>query len=257
MRWSPNIKALLVVVSLCAATQAHGTTLFDNAVGSADFALFPFWQQVLTDAPAVPESGPGLAPVARPADASSVMSPTTVSIGLPQGCAEARHCVPPEWQIFLTAQYGLTRRAQLEAVNQWANAKPYVEDWVNWQVADYWETPGEFIAKGGDCEDFAIAKYFSLVRLGFPIRDLRIVVLSDTRTHGFHAALAVRLDGRVWLLDNFLPDVVPLESQPQYVPVYSLNSDGWWMHSNPTIQLAGITITAAPIANSWTRLARN
>lgn len=266
MVWGPKIKAFLVTASLCAAAQAHAAPLFDNGTASyADFALLPFWQKVLTDTPAAEISTPEAVPVravAAAADATTTnIAPAalqiTVNIGLPAGCAEERHCAPAEWLTFLAAQAGQPRRAQLDAVNRWANAKPYVEDWVNWQVGDYWETPGEFIARGGDCEDFAIAKYFSLVRLGFPVHDLRIVVVSDTRTHGFHAALAVRLDGTVWLLDNLLPAAVPMESQPQYVPVYSLNGEGWWMHSNPTIQLAGITITAAPIADTPTRLARN
>jgi predicted transglutaminase-like cysteine proteinase len=258
-----KIKAFLVAASLCGAAQAHAAPLFDNGTARyADFALLPFWQKVLTDTPTADISAAETAPVhavavASTADTTTAAQQTAVNIGLPAGCIEERHCAPAEWLTFLAAQTDQPRRAQLDAVNRWANAKPYVEDWVNWQVGDYWETPGEFIARGGDCEDFAIAKYFSLVRLGFPVHDLRIVVVSDTRTHGFHAVLAVRLDGTVWLLDNLLPAAVPMESQPQYVPVYSLNAEGWWMHSNPTIQLAGITITAAPMADTRARLARN
>ncbi|HMH64677.1 MAG TPA: transglutaminase-like cysteine peptidase [Rhizomicrobium sp.] len=230
--------------------------------GSGDFAMFPFWQKVVSDmqpaamAAAEPDPAPALVPAVM-TDAPPVPVPATFSIGLSAGCTEERHCAPPEWLSFLAAQKDHTRLAQLEAVNQWANAKPYVEDWVNWHVADYWETPGEFIARGGDCEDFAIAKYFSLIRLGFSVQDLRIVVVSDARTHGFHAVLAARLDGTVWLLDNFLPAVVPMESQPQYSAVYSLNQQGWWMHSNPTVQLAGLTIVASPVTVDWQKVAQN
>ena len=49
-----------------------------------------------------------------------------------------------------------------------------------WGVMDYWETPAEFFQKSGDCEDFAIAKYFALRDLGFPASQMRIVVLKDT-----------------------------------------------------------------------------
>lgn len=260
MVWGLKIKAFFVAAVLCGVAQAHAAPLFDNGTaGSADFALFPFWQKIMTDTSAVDLCTAEAAPVraTAPFDTAGTVANIAVNIHLPAGCVEERHCVPAEWLTFLAAQAGQPRRAQLDAVNQWANAKPYVEDWVNWQVGDYWETPGEFIARGGDCEDFAIAKYFSLVRLGFPVRDLRIVVVSDIRTHGFHAALAVRLDGTVWLLDNLLPTAVPMESQPQYVPVYSLNGEGWWMHSSPTIQLAGITIAAAPVADMLSKLARN
>jgi predicted transglutaminase-like cysteine proteinase len=249
---------------------------------ATNFAMLPFWQQVLADAPQqtsvpLPPATPAVAttPAApqaplmvtaalavapagpAPLTAQPPAAPASFRIGLSPGCADQRHCAPPEWLAFLDAQRGLTRRAQLDAVNQWANAKPYVEDWVNWHVADYWETPGEFIVRGGDCEDFAITKYFSLVRLGFAPGDLRIVVVADSTTHGFHAVLAARLDGTVWLLDNFLPTVVAMESQPQYTAIYSLNQQGWWLHSNPTVQMADITITVAPAAPGWQRVAQN
>ncbi len=83
------------------------------------------------------------------------------------------------------------------------------------------------------------------------------MVVSDSATQGFHAVLAARLDGTVWLLDNLLPAVVPMDTQPQYSAVYSLNQRGWWIHSNPTVQLAGITIAAGPIAPDWLNVARN
>lgn len=252
MGWDKRRKAALMAVMLLVPAAARAGTLFDGGtMGPNGFAMFPFWQQVLADAPAAD----GMSASAK---VSADHNESTVTIGAPAGCSEARHCAPPEWLSFLEGQRALDRRAQLDAVNRWANAKPYVEDWVNWHVADYWETPGEFIAKGGDCEDFAIAKYFSLVRLGFPAQDLRILVVSDTATHGFHAVLAARLDGMVWLLDNFTADVVPLESKPQYQPVYSLNAQGWWMHSTPSLQVAGLTITAAPLAAAQpVLLARN
>jgi predicted transglutaminase-like cysteine proteinase len=278
MRWDMKWKAIFLATTLLAPVPALAGSVFDGGMaGASNFAMLPFWQLVLADVPQpAAEPQPSLVPAAAapagvlpllistaldvapagPAPQPALV-PASFRIGLSPGCADERHCAPPEWLSFLDAQRGLTRRAQLDAVNQWANAKPYVEDWVNWHVADYWETPGEFIAKGGDCEDYAIAKYFSLIRLGFPAGDLRIVVVSDSTTHGFHAVLAARLDGTVWLMDNFLPAVVAMQSQPQYTAVYSLNQQGWWLHSNPTVQIAGITITAAPAATGWQRMAQN
>lgn len=164
-------------------------------------------------------------------------------------CADERHCIPAVWTDFLAGLKGQDSRAQMEAVNRWANAKPYVEDIANWGLPDYWETPGEFIAHGGDCEDFAIAKYFSLVRLGFAARDLRIAVVSDSRAHDFHAVLVANIDGTEWLLDNQIAEMVPLASQPQYTPIYALNEQGWWLQSRPVIQIAAnFVITTAPAA---------
>ncbi len=130
-------------------------------------------------------------------------------------------------------------------MNRWANARPYVEDQANWGVADYWETPGEFLARGGDCEDYAIAKYASLVRLGFSPDDLRIVVVNDTTLNAFHAVLAVRLKGQTLLLDNQLPETEAFDQAPQYTPIYSLSARGWWMHSAPVLRAGTVTIVAA------------
>ncbi len=144
-------------------------------------------------------------------------------------------CARNRWSNFLESIRSLTPRRQLDAVNRWANAKPYVEDWTNWGVPDYWETPAEFVARGGDCEDYAIAKYFSLVRLGFSPAALRIVVVNDRNLQAFHAVLAVRQSGQTWLLDNAVPAVVPMSVAIQYAPVYALNERSWWLYSAPRI----------------------
>jgi predicted transglutaminase-like cysteine proteinase len=174
-----------------------------------------------------------------------------IPIGATDACGtDLRHCIVPAWTDFLATLEGSTPREQVEAVNAWANTRPYVEDITNWMVPDYWETPGEFLARGGDCEDFAITKYFSLVRLGFAPQDLHIMVVSDTRQHSFHAVLTVRLNGATLVLDNFLPQVTTQESLPWYKPIYALNAQGWHMYSMPSIQLADATITIAPLRSS-------
>jgi predicted transglutaminase-like cysteine proteinase len=166
-------------------------------------------------------------------------------------CAgDLRHCVSPEWTAFLATLKGRPAREQIEAVNRWTNARPYVEDIANWMIPDYWETPGEFLARGGDCEDFAITKYFSLVRLGFAPQDMNIMVVSDTRQHNFHAVLTVRLDGATLVLDNFLPEVTTRERLAWYKPIYAVNAQGWRMYSMPSIRLADATITIAPLRSS-------
>jgi len=216
----------IVLVLLLAPAAANAATVFDSGVaGSRGFALFPFWQKVLTDMAAAQAMPVSTGDTARP-------------------CANARTCIPANWIAFLDSIQNQTPRAQLNAVNQWMNARPYVEDWTNWHVADYWETPGEFLSRGGDCEDYAIAKYFSLVRLGFSPDDLRLVVIHDTKLNDFHAVLAARVDGTIWLLDNQIARVVPMDLVTQYAPIYSLNGRGWRMHALPQISLGNVTIAA-------------
>ena len=86
----------------------------------------------------------------------------------------------------------------------------------------------------GDCEDFAIAKYFTLRKLGWSIEDLRVVVLRDLNLRSPHAILVAYLDGVAYALDNQLQRVVPTTVIYHYRPYYSLNEDAWWLHSGHT-----------------------
>jgi predicted transglutaminase-like cysteine proteinase len=229
MRSVSFFQKVILALFLLAPVSAQASSVFQTGTaGGRNFALFPFWQQVMTDmAIAQPE------PVVAHPDAAH-----------PQKCANERLCIPSAWTSFLDTVRKKSRREQLEAVNSWANARPYVEDFQNWHVSDYWETPSQFLAHGGDCEDYAIAKYFSLVRLGFSADDMRIVIVDDTNLNVFHAVLAVRSEGTVWLLDNQLQHIAPMDVAVQYVPVYSLNEHGWWMHSMPKITLGNVVISA-------------
>jgi predicted transglutaminase-like cysteine proteinase len=206
--------ALAATLLVLAPVAAFAGPLFDATPADPDMSGFVFWQAVLSDSPR---------------DAA---------------CNDQRHCAPKTWTGFLATLRGQDARAQLDAVNRWANAHPHVEDSVNWSLPDYWETPGEFIARGGDCEDFAIAKYFSLVRLGISPRDLRIVIVSDSRSHSFHAVLAARSGGATLILDDQAAEVTSLTALPHYVPIYSLGDQGWWLHSAPVIHAEGGTLVA-------------
>jgi predicted transglutaminase-like cysteine proteinase len=231
MRSVSLIQKVILALVLFAPVSAHASSVFQSGTaGGRNFALFPFWQQVISDmAIAQPE------PVALHPDPAH-----------PPKCAMERLCVPTAWTNFLDSVRKKPRKEQIEAVNAWANTRPYVEDSQNYHVSDYWATPGQFLAHGGDCEDYAITKYYSLIRLGMSADDMRIVIVDDTNLNVFHAVLAVRAEGTVWLLDNQLQHVVPMDVAVQYVPIYSLNEHGWWMHSMPKITLGNVVISAGP-----------
>jgi predicted transglutaminase-like cysteine proteinase len=110
------------------------------------------------------------------------------------------------------------------------NRRHYVSDSRNWGVKDYWATPGEFMARSGDCEDFAIAKYLSLRQLGWSEDTLRVAVVRDLSLNVNHAVLIVYFDGRTWLLDNQIRRVVETETVRHYRPVFSINEKYWWRH---------------------------
>ena len=118
----------------------------------------------------------------------------------------------------------------LKLVNTFWNTWPYREDMANWGKPDYWAVPAQFLKKSGDCEDYAIAKYFTLKELGFPPADMRIVVLRDTIRNLAHAVLVVYLDGEAYVLDNLSNVVQPHSRLRNYNPQYSVNENGRWTH---------------------------
>lgn len=123
--------------------------------------------------------------------------------------------------------------AQLQAVNMNFNRAPYITDPINWGVPDFWATVYEFLSRDGDCEDYAIAKYIALKRLGVPASDMRIVVVDDVNLGVPHAVLMVEQDGERYILDNQINTVLPDTAIHHYRPIYSINEEAWWLHAQP------------------------
>lgn len=147
-------------------------------------------------------------------------------------CTESlfEKCHLKRWKAFLGRLKTTDRMAQLDAVNRYMNRAVYITDPVNYGVPDYWATPRQFFQKDGDCEDYAIAKYMSLRALGWPVEAMRIVVLLDENLKLPHAVLAVRMDGRTYVLDNQIEQVVTDDRIHHYRPIYSINEKAWWLH---------------------------
>ena len=120
--------------------------------------------------------------------------------------------------------------ARLATVNAAINLIPYVEDRANYGVDDYWAGLDEFLGRGGDCEDYAIAKYMLLRRTGVPASAMRVVVVRDMALATSHAVLAVTVGDETDILDNQTAEVKPASAVARYRPVYSINETGWWLH---------------------------
>lgn len=71
-----------------------------------------------------------------------------------------------------------------------------------WSRGDYWETPTELLTVGGDCEDFAIAKYLLLRALGVPASSMRVLMIRGSAGAEGHAVLLVESVSGVVVLDN-------------------------------------------------------
>lgn len=148
---------------------------------------------------------------------------------------ELQNC-PPKlcnsklWKSIVAQTKDLDIKTKLRTINNIMNAHPYILDPVNWGVADYWATPFEFLRKNGDCEDYAIAKFYALRDSGVPTDQMRVVALNDLNLGLGHAILVVYVDGTPMVLDNQIQKVVPASSIKHYRPVYSVNDTGWWLH---------------------------
>lgn len=136
------------------------------------------------------------------------------------------------WQAALQSFKSLPVEEQVRAVNDYVNQVRYVEDSVNWGKSDYWATPIEFFSRGGDCEDYAIAKYASLRALGFSTDQLRIAVVQDKIKNIPHAVLIVYTEEGTYVLDNQNRRAEQVQNVTRYKPVYSINSSSWWLHKS-------------------------
>jgi predicted transglutaminase-like cysteine proteinase len=118
--------------------------------------------------------------------------------------------------------------AKLEAVNSYVNARVrFVDDRVQFGVADRWLMPSETLARGqGDCEDFALAKRAMLRAAGVPDRDLYLVVLKDLSRRADHAVLVVRAAGRFLVLDNGTDRIVDSSEVQDYKPMLTFAAAG-------------------------------
>lgn len=136
-----------------------------------------------------------------------------------------------DWMKFMAGLKGKSKAEQIKAVNKYMNEVPFVPDEKNYGVADYWATPMEFLARGGDCEDYAFAKYVSLRSLGFAKEDMRLAIVYDNKMRMPHAVLIVYHDGEANVLDNQSEDVSSsAELKNRYKPIYSISQVAWWRH---------------------------
>lgn len=122
---------------------------------------------------------------------------------------------------------------QVRRVNIFFNQWPYKTDRGVWGVEDYWATPREFVERSGDCEDYAIAKYYALCDLGVPASSLRVVALKDSIRGIGHAVLVVYIESDAYVLDNLTNLVLSHTRLKHYVPQYSVNEEYLWRHVKP------------------------
>ncbi|NJD05512.1 MAG: sulfate adenylyltransferase [Methylococcaceae bacterium] len=137
-----------------------------------------------------------------------------------------------EWRDLMARHGGDAEREKLMAVNQFFNRLDFVDDSIHWNQQDYWATPVEMlVTAGGDCEDFSIAKYFTLKAMGVDESKLRLTYVKSLRLNQAHMVLTYfpTPASEPLVLDNLSSDIEPAGRRRDLLPVYSFNGDGLWL----------------------------
>ncbi|WP_025899687.1 transglutaminase-like cysteine peptidase [Sneathiella glossodoripedis] len=146
------------------------------------------------------------------------------------GNGQLNACAYKKWQELVDELKDKPKKFQLAKVNSYINLYRYILDPINWGVKDYWAIPKEFFAKFGDCEDYAIVKYFTLRALGWKAEEMQILVLQDMNLRIAHAILTVEFENKKMVLDNQIGLVIDSKRIRHYRPIYAVNENGWWRY---------------------------
>lgn len=148
------------------------------------------------------------------------------------------------WKRMLENVTNASPEAKLLHVNQFFNSNVrYIEDKVLWKKSDYWATPVEIMGmRAGDCEDYTIAKYLSLLQLGIANDQLRLIYVraqiggSHSKLFQAHMVLGYYAtpDATPLILDSLTNTIEPANNRPDLRPVFSFNREGLWVGSQAT-----------------------
>jgi len=137
------------------------------------------------------------------------------------------------WQTLIESAKKLPEKEKLKQVNDFFNQQiEFVDDKYLWGVNDYWATPLETLARGaGDCEDYSIAKYFTLRELGIDDKKIRITYVKAIELKQAHMVLTFFEAPRSipLVLDNLIPSINLATKRSDLLPVYSFNGSGLWL----------------------------
>jgi predicted transglutaminase-like cysteine proteinase len=144
-----------------------------------------------------------------------------------------------EWRAAIDQAQGMPDEQKIVLINDFFNTRiRFMEDPQAWGEKDYWASPLEVMGhRKGDCEDFAISKYMTLLLAGVDINKLRITYVKAkiggaySKIHAAHMVLAYYptpgADPKI--LDNLVMQIQPASLRPDITPVFGFNSNGLWV----------------------------
>ena len=159
------------------------------------------------------------------------------------------------WQKILVESQDSNDWNKINKVNRFVNENvSYEDDLLLWGKKDYWASPIETIGGGrGDCEDYAIAKFFSLTALGVPEEKLRLMYVRQLDVNQPHMVL-IYFEHRKAIplvLDNFNKRILPANKRGDLKPIYSFNGAGLWMSKAKGL---GRKVKGSRGVSAWTKL---
>lgn len=140
------------------------------------------------------------------------------------------------WENLIGKGADMPEMEKLKSVNDFFNQNTaFIDDSILWQKSDYWATPIEFLLKGaGDCEDYSIAKYYTLLEMGIAENKMRITYVKSLTLNQAHMVLTYYESPQAipFVLDNLLASIMPATERTDLLPVYSFNGSSLWLAKN-------------------------
>lgn len=149
------------------------------------------------------------------------------------------HAMVGQWRAMIDHSRTLPESQRINLVNDFFNQRiRFRDDIVTWKQKDYWATPLETMGRQqGDCEDFSIAKFITLLLSGIDMDKLRITYVKavlgtgSSRASVAHMVLAYypKPNADPLILDNLIPRILPGSKRSDLTPVFGFNSKGLWV----------------------------
>ncbi len=156
------------------------------------------------------------------------------SLPVPGSTSHSQHRIEQRlnaWENLVVRLRNMPHSTRLEEVNRFFNGIRFRSDQLTWGKEDFWALPSEFLRRGlGDCEDYAIAKYITLRRLGVDDKKLRLAYVRSLTLRQAHMVLLVDTgNGEQLVLDNLVDTLKPPSKRNDLAPVYAFNGSDLWL----------------------------
>ena len=133
---------------------------------------------------------------------------------------------------------------KLTQINLFINGSLAEFDNASMGIDDYWMTPKEFFIKGhGDCEDYVIAKYFTLLELGVKKENLYPAIVKVEGSASLHLVLLYVEDKNKspLVLDNLSFKILPFSKRTDLTPKVAFNEiDSYTLTREKFLQKANV-----------------